>query len=104
MTHAQVIARGEAAALLRIELETGRTQQIRRHLREDGHPVVGEKASGARSGGRLLLHAFSLAIPWTGRGGRGPSTTIRAVAAPPEDFAAAAATLGLTIPAADDAA
>jgi hypothetical protein len=51
----------------------------------------------------LLLHAFSLAIPWAGRAGRGPAAIIQAVAAPPEDFAAAAATLGLAIPAADAA-
>jgi len=94
VTHARVVARGATAALLQIQLETGRTQQIRRHLREVGHPVVGEKASGARSGGRLLLHAFTLAIPWHARA----TPVIEAVAPPPEDFVQAATTLGLAIP------
>jgi 23S rRNA pseudouridine1911/1915/1917 synthase len=94
VTHARVVVRGATAALLQIQLETGRTQQIRRHLREVGHPVVGEKASGARSGGRLLLHAFTLAIPWHTRA----TPVIEAVAPPPEDFVQAATTLGLAIP------
>ena len=97
VTHARVIGRAPTAALLEVQLETGRTQQIRRHLREAGHPVVGEKASGARSGGRLLLHAFSLSIPWRTRA----MPVIDAVAPPPEDFARAATTLGLSIPSAE---
>ena len=97
VTHARVVGRAPTAALLEVQLETGRTQQIRRHLREVGHPVVGEKASGARSGGRLLLHAFTLSIPWKTRA----VPVIEAVAPPPEDFARAATTLGLTIPSAE---
>jgi 23S rRNA pseudouridine1911/1915/1917 synthase len=94
VTHARVVARASTAALLRIALETGRTQQIRRHLRGAGHPVVGESASGARGGGRLLLHAFALQIPWDG----GPGEVVAASAPPGEDFAARAETLGLPLP------
>jgi 23S rRNA pseudouridine1911/1915/1917 synthase len=94
VTHARVVGRAPTAALLEIQLETGRTQQIRRHLREVGHPVVGEKASGARSGGRLLLHAFTLSIPWSSR----ETPVIEAVAPPPEDFTRATTTLGLSVP------
>lgn len=94
VTHGAVVARAATAALLRIALETGRTQQIRRHLRLDGHPVVGESAAGARGGGRLLLHAFALELPWEGA----PGGRLSATAAPGEDFRARAAVLGLEAP------
>ena len=92
VTHARVVARSELAATLEIDLETGRTRQIRRHLGELGFPVVGETAAGARTNARLLLHAFELRLPWAGAAG-----PLTAEAAPPDDFAAAAATLGLGI-------
>lgn len=91
VTHASTLSRAPTAALLRIELETGRTQQIRRHLRGAGHPVVGESVSGARGAGRLLLHAFSLEIPW----GR---SVVKALSPPGEDFQQRSTTLGLALP------
>lgn len=42
--------------LLRVRLETGRTHQVRAHLRAIGHPVCGDaQYGGARSGARLGL-------------------------------------------------
>jgi len=94
VTHARVMARGPLAALVELVLETGRTQQIRRHLRGAGHPVVGETPEGTRTGRRLLLHAHTLSIPWPPAG---RAESLRAVAPPPEDFTAPAAALGLSL-------
>jgi len=50
--------------LLDVELLTGRKHQIRVHLADRGHPVVGDKRYGRadRAHGRLALHARSLAF------------------------------------------
>jgi 23S rRNA-/tRNA-specific pseudouridylate synthase len=93
VTHAAVVARSAAAATLVVDLETGRTRQIRRHLADAGFPVVGETATGARTHARLLLHAISLRVPWSVPGA--PAADVIAVAPLPEDFAAPAAVLGL---------
>jgi 23S rRNA pseudouridine1911/1915/1917 synthase len=54
------------ASLLRCRLETGRTHQIRVHLRAIGHPVVGDRDyDGGRPGldpGRPFLHAAQLDV------------------------------------------
>ena len=39
--------RGPIASLVNLQLETGRTHQIRVHLARIGHPVIGDKAYGA---------------------------------------------------------
>jgi 23S rRNA pseudouridine1911/1915/1917 synthase len=47
LTHFQRLARWPAADLVRADLETGRTHQIRVHLAHAGHPVVGDAVYGA---------------------------------------------------------
>lgn len=47
---------------LLLEPETGRTHQIRVHLHEIGHPIVGDTLYDGETAGRLLLHARSLEI------------------------------------------
>jgi 23S rRNA pseudouridine1911/1915/1917 synthase len=56
------------ATLVACQLETGRTHQVRIHLAELGHPVLGDGLYGPvhtrrdRRGGRLALHAWRLAF------------------------------------------
>lgn len=95
-THYQVTARMPAptepteesvpfdAARLELQLETGRTHQIRVHLAAIGHPVLGDDLYGGPDApgiNRPLLHAHTLgfAHPDTGE-------QLRFQVDPPEDF------------------
>jgi len=51
-------------SLLEINLITGRKNQIRVHLADRGHPVVGDKKYGKKDRGhkRLALHAKSISF------------------------------------------
>ena len=65
LTRFWVVERLNGATLLRLELETGRTHQIRVHLTHVGHPVLGDRQYG-RAGTDLLrrqaLHASRLSF------------------------------------------
>jgi 23S rRNA pseudouridine1911/1915/1917 synthase len=52
--------------LVRLEPETGRTHQIRVHLFEVGHPIIGDHLYIGEEGQRLYLHALSLEITLPG--------------------------------------
>lgn len=89
VTHVRPIAALSGATLVECRLETGRQHQIRIHLSELGHPVVGERVyirdySGTRiEAPRTMLHARMLAFthPRSGK-------LIASEREPPEDFQA----------------
>ncbi len=64
ITHFKVIQPLRGATLVEAMLETGRTHQVRIHLAEAGHPVLGDKLYGnqgsARRFPRVALHAAIL--------------------------------------------
>lgn len=62
VTHYRVLRCLPGLTCLEITLETGRKNQIRVHLSEMGHPIVGDQAYGSTTDplGRMGLHAFEL--------------------------------------------
>jgi 23S rRNA pseudouridine1911/1915/1917 synthase len=62
VTHFRVLRRFPQLTALEVILETGRKNQIRVHMAESGHPIVGDRAYGSTINplGRLGLHAFLL--------------------------------------------
>lgn len=64
ITHYKVLRRGDEITLVEVKLETGRKNQIRVHMKDLGHPVVGDKKYGAKMNliGRTCLHARVLAF------------------------------------------
>jgi tRNA pseudouridine32 synthase/23S rRNA pseudouridine746 synthase/23S rRNA pseudouridine1911/1915/1917 synthase len=58
----KVLKEAKGFSLLEIHLLTGRKHQIRVHLSEKGHPIVGDKRYGRAGDGYncLALHARSL--------------------------------------------
>lgn len=92
VTHYRVLATGSNRTLLELRLETGRKNQIRIHLAEKGHPLVGDRRFGAKTDaiGRLALHAVELGLtsPATGQmrsfRSPAPASFYRCVGADPE--------------------
>ena len=69
ITHFQVKERWQGATLLHLQLETGRRNQIRVHLAEAGHPIIGDPRYQPELAEhplwphkRLALHAETLGI------------------------------------------
>jgi 23S rRNA pseudouridine1911/1915/1917 synthase len=94
VTHVKVLgAVGALATECEVRLETGKTHQIRIHLSENGHPLVGERVyvrDFTKKGGelleapRLLLHAATLGFVHPGTGER-----LRFESELPEDYRSA---------------
>jgi 23S rRNA pseudouridine1911/1915/1917 synthase len=97
VTHVAVREALRGATLCEVRLETGKTHQIRIHLAESGHPLVGETvyirdfAGPVIESPRLMLHAATLGFehPITGE-------RVELAAEPPADFAAVVARLAYT--------
>jgi 23S rRNA pseudouridine1911/1915/1917 synthase len=97
ITHVRVQERLRGATLVSCRLETGRTHQIRIHLSEAGHPLLGETVYVRDFKGswlpapRLMLHATELGFvhPRTGK-------ELRFVDPPPEDLAVVVESLKLS--------
>lgn len=51
---------GRDFTLLRIELVTGKTHQIRAHMKEMGHPLAGDPKYGVKAVNRNLAEQFGL--------------------------------------------
>lgn len=65
VTHYRVLKAKPGTALLEITLETGRKNQIRVHLADLGHPILGDSKYGDPKTAhlRLALHAHFLSFP-----------------------------------------
>jgi 23S rRNA pseudouridine1911/1915/1917 synthase len=64
VTHYKVIQSNRNFSLLEVHLETGRKNQIRVHMQDMGHSIVGDKKYGSHTKpiGRLGLHAQVLSF------------------------------------------
>ncbi len=109
VSHVRLLEVFAGASLVEVELETGRTHQIRVHLSEAGHPLLADREYGGRKReaklrpddpvrraaeaiGRQALHARRLSFPHPRTGER------LALEAPlPPDFEAALAILRATV-------
>ena len=64
VTHYHTIKRANGYSLMELDLETGRKNQIRVHMQDLGHPIIGDGRYGGENTpnpiGRLALHAFKL--------------------------------------------
>jgi 23S rRNA pseudouridine955/2504/2580 synthase len=73
VTRWKVVSSTKEISLLSVQIETGRTHQIRRHLEAVGHPVAGDRRYGDFAWNRLArtrwglrrmgLHAWRLTLP-----------------------------------------
>lgn len=70
ITHYKVLKKNKNYSMLEVNLETGRKNQIRVHMQDLGHPIIGDKKYGSTKNPlrRLGLHARVLAFqhPITG--------------------------------------
>lgn len=71
ITQYRTIATNERFSLVEVQLQTGRKNQIRVHMHDLGHPIIGDSKYGSNCNpiGRVALHAASLRFkhPITGQ-------------------------------------
>ena len=87
VSHVRVLRELRGATLVEVALETGRQHQIRIHLSEAGHPLLGERVyirdyrQELLKAPRPMLHARELGFEHPRKG-----NLLQFVQAPPEDF------------------
>ena len=64
VTHYEVMKSGRDYSMLKVNLDSGKKNQIRVHMQDIGHPVIGDKKYGSKINPirRLGLHAWVLAF------------------------------------------
>jgi 23S rRNA pseudouridine1911/1915/1917 synthase len=90
VTRVERLSANEDASFLALKIETGRTNQIRRHLASVRHPVMGDRVFGRKVAAdprmmrvhRQMLHASTLEL----RNPLDPKNTIRVHSPLPADF------------------
>jgi len=107
-TGLKILNRGEEAALVQVKPKTGRTHQIRVHLKSLEYPVLGDELYGSGWTKRLknkpltsalkrlngfCLHAYQLILEHP------DNSRLILHAKPPDDFCSIAQIAGLVIPA-----
>lgn len=94
LTHVIPVCATPDVSLVRVQLRTGRTHQIRVHLSEIGHPLVGEfwyRDAPCLLAERHMLHAWRTQFD-------ARDAVQRVVVRPPEDWLECAQRLGVEIP------
>lgn len=76
LSQATMVEEFETASLVRVRIQTGRRHQIRIHLSQAGHPILGDTLYRGKTMGRVALHAEKLELP----------TGEKILAPIPEDF------------------
>ncbi|MEG0327162.1 MAG: RluA family pseudouridine synthase [Erysipelothrix sp.] len=64
ITHYKVIKKTDNVSILKVNIDTGRKNQIRVHMNDIGHPIIGDRKYDAKTNPlkRLGLHAYRLQI------------------------------------------
>lgn len=64
ITHYETIKEYESYSIVSVNIETGRTHQIRVHFAYNGHPILGDTLYGKSSNliSRQSLHAYKLSF------------------------------------------
>lgn len=90
----KVLDESKNHSLVEVKIETGRTHQIRVHMKYLNHPIMGDTTYGNGSDGakRQILHAYKLKFIHPGTG-----EEMTVIAPIPEDFKGAAKHVGLDI-------
>lgn len=90
----EVIDEGKNHSLVKVRIETGRTHQIRVHMKHLNHPIMGDTTYGNGNDGadRQMLHAYRLKFIHPTK-----NTEMTVIAPLPEDFKRAAKHVGVDI-------